>query len=125
MSFTDRRKHLYENMNQFNQLPEFKKDLKKLLKKYPSLQGDLVILERVLIVSPTGIGKNFTIIHCSEKIKLVKVRLSCKSLRNRSMRIIYAYHNDTLTFVYIELYFKGNKENENRDRVAQYLKSVV
>lgn len=111
-------------MSHFDQLPEFTKDLKKLLKKYPSLQDDLAILEQVLVVCPTGIGKNFTTIHCSEKIKLVKVRLACKSLRKRLMRVIYAYQNNTLTFVYIELYFKGSKENEDKDRIERYFKSV-
>ena len=97
MFFIDQKKHLSENMKRFNQLPKFEKDLKKLLKKYPSISNDLTILEKVLIVSPVGIGKNFTIIHFSEKIQLVKVRLACRSLRNRSMRVIYSYCNDTKT----------------------------
>lgn len=111
-------------MSRFSRSPEFKKDLKKLLKKYQSLQHDLDVLEKVLAVSHTGIGKNFTTIHHSEKVRLVKVRLACRDLRNRSMRVIYAYHDDTVTFVYIELYFEGNKENENRDRIKRYLKSM-
>ena len=109
-------------MSLFNKSPEFEKDLKRLSKKYRSLGDDLATLEQVLLVSPTGIGKNFTIIHHSEKIRLVKTRLACKSLRDRSMRVIYAYHEDTITFVYIELYFKGEKENEDKERIGWYLK---
>lgn len=120
--FTDRKKHLCENMNRFSQSSEFEKELKKLSKKYPSLQQDLADLEDVLVVLPTGSGKNFTIIHHSEQVKLVKTRLACKSLRDRSMRVIYAYHDKTITFVYIELYFKGSKENEDRERITEYLK---
>ena len=52
----------------------------------------------------------------------MKARLACKSLRDRSIRVIYAYHNDTVTFVYIELYFKGDKKNEDRERVREYIK---
>lgn len=110
-------------MSRFDQLPEFEKELKKLSKKYPSLKQDLNTLEDVLRALPTGNGKNFTVIHHSEKVKLVKTRLACKSLKDRSMRIIYAYHDETVTFVYIELYFKGNKENEDRERILKYLKN--
>lgn len=123
MCFTVRRRHLYENMNHFNQLPEFQKELKKLGSKYPSLSNDLKKFEVILSTYPMGIGKNFDIIYFSETIKIVKARLACKSLRGRSIRVIYAYHNDTATFVYIELYFKGDKENEDRERIKYYLKS--
>lgn len=109
-------------MSHFKQLPEFEKELKKLSKKYQTLHQDLKTLEKVLNSQPTGIGKNFTILHYSEEVILVKTRLACKSLRDRSMRVIYAYHNQTVTFVYIELYFKGNKESEDAGRIAEYLK---
>ena len=111
-------------MSHFKQLPEFKKELKKLSKKYQTLHQDIKTLEKVLDVQPTGIGKNFTILHHSEEVVLVKTRLACKSLRDRSMRLIYAYHDYTVTFVYIELYFKGNKETEDSGRIAGYLKSM-
>lgn len=84
---------------------------------------DIKKFERFISANPTGLGKNFTIIHIRENTKLVKARMMCKSLKDRSIRIIYAYHDDTVTFVYIELYFKGNKENEDRARIEKYLKS--
>ncbi len=124
MYFTDRKKHQYEIMSHFSQLPEFQKDLKKLASKYPSLHQDLKDLEDVLNVFPTGSGNNFTIIYHSEKVKLVKTRLACKSLRKRSMRVIYAFHDDIVTFVYIEMYFKGEKANEDSRRIKLYLKSL-
>ncbi|MDP4032388.1 MAG: hypothetical protein Q8P60_05950 [Pseudorhodobacter sp.] len=108
-------------MSRFNQLPEFEKELYKLSKKFPSLIEDLKRFEKLTAINHTGIGKNFTIIHFSGECKIVKARLACKSLRDRSMRIIYAYHNDTVTFVYIELYSKGEKENEDQKRIREYL----
>ena len=108
-------------MNYFKQLPEFEKELKKLSKKYSSLFEDLEKFEKILLLQPIGIGKNFIVLHYSEKIKLVKARLACRSLRDRSMRIIYAYCDDTVTFVYIEIYFKGDKENEDQERINKYL----
>ena len=110
-------------MSTFSSLPEFEKELKKLSKKYPSLQGDIEDIKPVLVSSPTGIGKNFTIIHADQAVKVVKVRIQCESLRSRSIRLVYAYHHNTIEFMYIELYFKGDKENEDYERISQYIKA--
>jgi hypothetical protein len=40
------------------------------------------------------------------------------------VRVVYAYHDDTITFVYIEIYFKGEKENEERERIEKYLENI-
>lgn len=111
-------------MSHFNQLREFEKEFKNLSKKYRSLDEDIKRFERYIFKNPTGQGKNFTIIHREENIKIIKARLACKSLKNRSMRIIYSCCEDTLTFMYIEIYFKGDKENEDRIRIKEYLKSL-
>lgn len=116
-------KLLSENMNHFNYLPEFKKEFDRLLKKFRSLNEDIKIFEDFIFKNPTGLGKNFTIIHRDENIKIVKARLMCDSLRNRNIRVIYAYHDDMFEFVYIEIYFKGNKENEDKERVKAYIKN--
>jgi len=111
-------------MSHFNQLSEFEKEFKKLSKKYRSLPKDIKDLEEVLVACPTGLGKNFTIVHSVESVKIVKARLACESLHDRSIRIVYAYHDSTFEFMYIEIYFKGNKENEDRSRVEKYLKNL-
>ena len=109
-------------MSHFSKLPEFEREFKKLSKKYQSLGEDLKNLEVVLCNYPTGVGKNFTITHFDTSLKIVKARLVCRSLRNRSMRIIYAYHDDNFEFVYIEIYCKSDKENEDKERVNEYIK---
>lgn len=108
-------------MNHFKQLPEFEKEFSKLLKKYRSLNEDIKNFERIIFENPIGAGKNFTIIYNSDEVKLIKARLMCKSLKNRSVRIIYAYHDNIFEFVYIEIYFKGDKENEDNQRVKDYI----
>jgi len=55
-------------------------------------------------------------------MQVVKVRLACKSLKNRSLRVIYAYHGELINFVYIEIYAKNAKENEDKKRVDAYIK---
>jgi hypothetical protein len=111
-------------MNKFHQLPEFEKEVKKLSRKYPSIRDDIEDIKPILLTSPTGIGKNFTIITTVADIRIVKVRIHCESLRSRSIRLIYAYRGDKIDFIFIELYFKGDKVNEDHDRIAQYLRSL-
>lgn len=123
MSFIGQKKLLWENMNHSNCLPEFEKEFNKLFRRYRSLPEDLKSFEKVIFTMPTGFGKNFTIIYSSEKLKIVKARLMCKSLKNRDIRIIYAYHDSIFEFMYIEIYYKGEKGNEDRERVKQYLQS--
>lgn len=100
-------------MNNFSSLPEFKKELKKLSKKYPSLMYDIGDIRPILLSCPTGIGKNFTIIHSSEDIKIVKVRIHCESLRKRTIRLIYSYKESKFEFLYIEVYFTLNYETND------------
>src|SRR3989338_6248082 len=109
MYFTGRKKPPCENMNRFNRLPEFEKELKRLTSKYRNLPDDLARLEKILVSHPTGIGTNFTITHQQQNTLVVKTRLACRALKNRSVRLIYAYHESTVTFVYLEIYFKGDK----------------
>lgn len=112
-------------MTDFSRLPEFDKELKRLSKKYPSLVSDIEDIKPILLSSPTGISKNFTIIHSSESVKIVKVRIHCESLKARTIRLIYAYIENKIEFMYIEVYFKGNKANEDKKRIVQYLKDIA
>jgi len=111
-------------MSIFSRLPEFERELKKLSKKYPSLVTDVEDIKPVLLECPTGIGKNFTIIKIKENVKVVKVRMHCESLRSRDIRLIYSYCSDKIEFMYIEIYFKGDKDNEDRERISKYLKNL-
>lgn len=105
----------------FHQLPEFERELRKLSKKYPTLEYDVEDIKQILQSNPTGIGKNFTVIATSENTKIIKIRLHCESLRARTIRLIYAYHKEEITFIYIEVYYKGDKGSEDRERINKYL----
>lgn len=111
-------------MTHFNQLPEFQKDFKRLAKKYQSLSEDLGKLERFIDLNPTGSGNNFVIIHHDADFKIIKTRMACRTLHDRSMRVIYAYHAGVAVFVHIEIYFKGDKENEDRGRIEEYIRTM-
>lgn len=111
------------SMNRFEYLPECEKEMKRLTKKYRTLNDDLGNLKSILDACPTGIGKNFTVLHAGKSVAIVKTRMACRALRDRSLRLVYAYHKHEHAFVCIELYFKGDKENEDRARIERYLKN--
>jgi hypothetical protein len=111
-------------MMHFDESPEFEKEFKRLFKKYKTLNDDLEKFKKVLIATPTGVGKNFIIIHASLCVKLVKAHLACRAFRNNHfLRVIYSYFEQEKRIEFIELYFKGDKENEDRERIKEYLKN--
>lgn len=106
----------------FDELSEFSKEFSKLAKKYRSLPNDLEEFKKVLTARPLGVGKHFNIITRTEVAVVVKARFFCKYLKGSSLRIVYAYHETTLRFWFIEIYSKSSKENEDRERILNYLK---
>jgi len=108
----------------FSSLDEFTRSFKKLERKYPSLSEDLEEFKTILKTFPEGTGSKFDVLHRSEKAVIVKARFFCKYLRESSLRIVYAYHNNTITFVFMEIYSKSEKDRENQQLVREYLKSL-
>ena len=111
----------------FKNTQKFEKDFKKLFKKFQSLDSDLVEFKKVLSESPTGIGKHFNVITKFNFTYIIKARFFCKSLKKKDLRIIYAYienHKviEMIGIEFIEIYFKGKKENEDKERIKNYLK---
>jgi len=107
----------------FDELREYKKDLKSLLKKYRTLNEDLEIVKKVLEIMPDerppfsfrleGLGLETCVI----KVK----KIACKALKGRGvnsgLRLIYAYFKEEQKITFIELYHKNEKENEDRQRI--------
>jgi len=110
-------------MSNYKRTTEFEKEYKKLASKYRSLDQDLTTFEKIISKFPTGQGSKFVIVHSGQNFKIVKARLMCKSLRGSSLRIVYAYHETDITFMYIELYFKGDKVDNDYERVKEYIKT--
>lgn len=112
----------------FEELSEFEKDLKKLLKRFRSLDDDLKVVKQVLAVAPDarppfsyeidGLG----ITGCVIKVK----KIACKALKgkgnNTGLRLVYAWFEKEQKIILVELYFKGDKENEDRERIMKRLK---
>jgi hypothetical protein len=108
----------------FSQLNEFSKELKKFSKKYYSIEKDLEEFKKILNVNPEGTSKHFNILTKNQElnIKIIKARFFCQYLKGATLRIVYAYFTNEDRIEFIELYFKGDKETENKERILDYLK---
>lgn len=117
---------------EFSTLEEFNKDLKQLLKKYPSLETDLSVLEEYLRVFPKGnmptvVPMSYKELSVRAGVSLYKVKkFRCKSMQgkgNRSgMRVIYAHEAGSTKITFIEIY-KKDKDSDDCDlaRINYYL----
>jgi hypothetical protein len=115
---------------EIHRLPEFDKDIKKLLKKFRTLEDDLDIFIKTELVLYHNLKKdNKGIFPISglgiENPKIYKAKkFACRSLKGRGVqsgiRVIYGYFEKQDKIELIEIYFKGDKENEDRDRIDRY-----
>jgi mRNA-degrading endonuclease RelE of RelBE toxin-antitoxin system len=123
-------------MKLFNEIistREFEKDLKKLLKRFRTLDDDLnIFIEKELnlyhklkidnkgIFPLTNLPIEFPKIYKAKKF-------ACRSMKGKGVssgiRVIYAYFPESNKIELIEIYYKGDKANEDRVRVKNYLDS--
>jgi len=112
-------------------VPEFEKDLKKL-KRFSSLEEDLRMFIKVALNAfhKQNIDSR-AIFHISDlgirSPKIYKAKkFACKALKGKGaqsgIRVIYAYHEEEGWIEFIEIYYKGDKENEDRGRILRYYK---
>lgn len=112
----------------FDELTDFKKDLKNLLKRYRTLNDDLCVVKQVLEVIPDERPPfSFRIDNLGVQTCIIKVRkIACKAIKGRGvnsgLRLIYAYFPDEKRIIFIELYHKNDKENEDRKRITDHFK---
>jgi mRNA-degrading endonuclease YafQ of YafQ-DinJ toxin-antitoxin module len=108
---------------EFNQLPEFNKDLKLLLKKYRTLNDDLDEVKTILKKRPDERPPfSFRIDNLGLKTCVIKVKkIACKALKGRGvnsgLRLIYAHFEAEQKITFIELYHKNDKETEDKKRI--------
>lgn len=120
--------------NEITYLDEFEKDKKKLSKRFKTLHDDIEIFINVqlklyhkLQIDNNSILKIENLGVQYPKIYKVK-KFACKSLKGKGVqsgiRIIYAYYPDLDKIDLIEMYYKGDKENEDRDRILKNYKPL-
>ncbi|MCT4638237.1 MAG: hypothetical protein N4A72_11065 [Bacteroidales bacterium] len=108
------------------ELDEYRKDLKRLIKKYKTLNDDIRVVHKVLSVSPGGRPPfsfkidNLGIETCVIKVKKIASRSFKGRGVNSGFRLIYAHFEEENRIVMIELYHKNSKDVEDRDRILKY-----
>ena len=110
----------------FEELPEYRRDLKDLLKKYRTLAEDIEVVKKVLTVSPDerppfsfridGLG----ITTCVIKVKKIASRALKGRGVNSGFRLVYALFKEETKIVFIEVYHKNAKENEDKQRIINH-----
>lgn len=115
--------------NEVIKLAEFKKDLKKLAKKFRTLEDDLdnfiqsqlnlyhkLHIDNKGIFHITNLGISYPKIYKAKKF-------ACKSLKGKGVasgiRIIYAYYDHEDIIELVEIFYKGDKENEDKERILK------
>ena len=112
----------------FDELAEFKRDFKNLLKKYRTLNNDLDVVKKILEAIP-GERSSFSfridglgIETCRIKVK----KIACMALKgkgvNSGLRLIYTHFEKEGKIIFIELYHKNDNENEDRQRITDNFK---
>ena len=113
-------------------LPEFDKDFKKLSKRFGTLEGDLKIFinTQLNLYHKQGKDNKGVLLISGLSITVPKIykarKFACRSLKGRGVdsgiRVIYAYWEDKDRIEFVEIYFKGDKENEDRDTILRNYK---
>ena len=122
-------------MIKYGKITAFENDLKHLLKKYPSLEGDLETLKKSVItlyhsqkINPNAV---FPIPGLCVEGKYVSIKvkkIACRSLKgkgsNTGLRLIYLFDPRKEQVTFLEIYCKADKANEDRDRIRAFIKRL-
>lgn len=109
---------------------EFLKDLKKLSRKYPTLEADLEIFMNVQLFSYHKLGIDNQGIERIPGLGFDNppiykaTKFACRSLKGKGarsgIRIIYCYHQELDKVEFIEIYYKEKDDTkEDKDRIKR------
>jgi len=118
----------------YNTLPEYNRDFKKLVKRFTTLAEDLERVKKnaIELCHVNGMCHNVEEIKGAgntEDLQFYKIRkIASRSIPGRGsqtgLRLIYAFLPKEMEVTLIEIYFKGDKENEDRKRIKEFIKSI-
>lgn len=126
-------KHLLDNMIKINyqEHSSFTKAFKKLFKRFPSLSDDLNMVKcaAVELYHIHNID-NHSVVEIPKlsqpHMRIFKVKkFACKALKGHGVqsgiRLVYAFNKNEKSVLFLDIYYKGDRENENR----AYLRSLI
>jgi len=110
--------------------PEFERDLKKLIKRFRMLEEDLdtFIRNQLKLYHKLRIDNKGIVQITDLQIENVNIykakKFACRSLKGKGVqsgiRIIYAYFEEKDRIELIEIYYKGDKKSEDRQRISRH-----
>lgn len=124
----------------FDETAEFKKDRKRLTKRWRSIPGDIKAAQQYItplyeqLADDVDIseyrreffaGKTAAILYTDDDVEVVKMRLDVADLGQRDKtRIIFIAIRTSSTVLFVELYAKNDKNSHDKKRLNTYLKSL-
>lgn len=114
----------------YESTPEFNKDFKRLSKRYRTLPTDLETLKKAAIelLHCHGLDNQSCLaipgLNTPDAIAYKVKKFACRSLTggaHSGIRLTYIYFPATRRVLFVEMYYKGDKELENRQRLQRYL----
>lgn len=119
----------------YSHTKEFARDLKRLVKKYSTLEEDLETakknaIELLHIHHIDNRSVELIPKYCRDEVKLCKIKkFSCRALKGKGcqsgIRVIYAFFPQKSRIEFLEVYYKGDTANMNYKRAQKYLESVL
>jgi len=121
-----------DDFTEIIRIPEFEKDLKKLRKRYITLEEDInqlinsaIKLFHFFRIDNKGIFEITDLNLNPQKFFKVK-KFASKSFKGKGvcsgLRLIYKYDEETSIIELIEIYYKGDKENMDKERIYKNFK---
>lgn len=108
-------------------VPEFEKDFKKLLKRFNTLESDLITFINTELYLYHKLHKDNDGIHpLSDQYFnnfkfFISKKFACRSITGKGakseIRIVYQYTKEEDKLKLIEIFYKGDKEIEDRERL--------
>jgi hypothetical protein len=115
---------------------KFQKDFKKLLRKYGTLKEDFDLMKRALLNPyfsqenpPPSKGLVKIEGFCGKIYSSYKIRdFACKALKGKGkqsgIRVVFVYQPGGQRISFVEIYYKGDQENEDKKRLQDFVKTL-
>ncbi len=117
----------------YRETEEFKKDFKKLERKFSGLEEDFKNAKKRAIELYHVLKMNNEAVFeisgfCFEEYRVYKLKkFRCMALKGKGVksgiRIIYAFWEKEFIVDFIEIYHKNEQANENKERIKEYIQN--
>jgi hypothetical protein len=112
----------------------FKRSFKRLSKKFKILPNDFKIAKKnaIELLNLRNIDNQSIVLvrkYNNKKFNIYKLRkFACRALKGKGVmsgiRVIYAYDRTLQHIIFIDIYFKADKENEDKKKIEDFLEST-